>query len=471
MYVLCYATYLAFFHPLSKFPGPKLRAAFYLPFNWEIWTGRIGDNWHALHEEYGDIVRISPTMISVIQPEAWRDIYGHFKTPIPKDPNFYFRDNGVADIIMSNDADHTRFRRLLNHAFSDQALRAQEDIINSYISLLISQLAKKASSDTPVDMTRYMGFAAFDILGDLCFDESFDALKNEDWDWWTSNTIKSRNSFRILRFLRAYPILGFPVMTILKLFPSLNTSRYRHRMHTMKKTSRRLDTETDRKDFISYILKHNDEKGMTRPEIMSLSRILITAGSETSASLLSGAIYYLLQSPEWMSKLQSEIRDSFKEESDMTFTSLRQAKVLNAVIQETFRMYPPVPGPLLRLVQKEGAVVCGKYFPAGCSIGVPQHSAYRSPRNFKYPDIFAPQRFLDDPEFKEDKKSVLQPFSVGPRNCIGQNLAMSEIRLILARLVWHFDMQLEQESQNWRDQRSFVFWDKSALMVRLTQRS
>jgi hypothetical protein len=54
----------------------------------------------------------------------------------------------------------------------------------------------------------------------------------------------------------------------------------------------------------------------------------------------------------------------------------------------------------------------------------------------------------------------LQPFSVGPRNCIGQGLAMGEMRAILARVVWHFDFELCKGSENWDQQKVFSLWEK-----------
>jgi cytochrome P450 len=173
-------------------------------------------------------------------------------------------------------------------------------------------------------------------------------------------------------------------------------------------------------DPCSYILRHNDEKGMTRDEIIKTSGLLIIAGSETSATLLSGAFFYLLKNPDWYSRLQKEIVDIFDDESGMTFASLSQLKALNAVIQEAFRMYPPVPTTLPRLTTQAGAMVCGKYIPPNTSIGIAQWPAYRSSSNFRYPDLYAPERFLGDIEYKDDVRSIIQPFSVGQRNCMGQ---------------------------------------------------
>lgn len=72
--------------------------------------------------------------------------------------------------------------------------------------------------------------------------------------------------------------------------------------------------------------------------------------------------------------------------------------------------------------------------------------------------------------FYNDKRDVLQPFSFGPRNCIGKNLAYNEMRLILARILWNFDLELCQESWEWNEQKSYALWEKPALMCRLKSR-
>lgn len=209
---------------------------------------------------------------------------------------------------------------------------------------------------------------------------------------------------------------------------------------------------------------------MTHDEIKATSATIVIAGSETSATLLGGAIYYLLKNPEWNSKLQQEVRATFTDESQITFASTSQLKILNAIIYETFRVYPPVPIALPRVTPKEGAVVLGTYIPPDITIGIPHYAAYRSSRNFKNSEKYAPERFLGDKEYAEDKRSVIQPFSVGPRNCIGQNLAWAEMRMILVRLTWHFDFEMLDESKDWEKQKVYTLWTKPSLMVKLKDR-
>jgi cytochrome P450 len=220
----------------------------------------------------------------------------------------------------------------------------------------------------------------------------------------------------------------------------------------------------------SYIIENNKGE-ITNRELEQSGGTLIVAGSETSATLLSGALYYLLKNMQWMTKLHQELQDNFQSDSDITFASLSRLEILNAIIKETFRIYPVVPTALPRIVTGGGATVCGYVLPPGTRVGVPQYSMNRSSQHFTNPDIYAPERFLRAKEYANDRLDVIQPFSVGPRNCIGKSLAWAEIRTILARLVWNFQFEMVDKNRDWGRQKEFILWDKPSLMVRLTARN
>jgi len=223
---------------------------------------------------------------------------------------------------------------------------------------------------------------------------------------------------------------------------------------------------------MSYILKYNDEKGMTTQEIESNSSLLIIAGSETTATFLSGITYHLLQTPSVLQNLTSLIRSTFPTESSITFTALQQLEYFTACLEEAFRTYPPVPSGLIRTTLPEGSFIAGRYVPPGSDVYVTQWAAYRSSRNFADPDKFVPERWLKNPpeRYKNDRRKVLQPFSVGPRNCIGRNLAYAEMRLILARVLWNFDLELHPDSANWLPQKVWLLFEKPSLYVKLMPR-
>lgn len=101
----------------------------------------------------------------------------------------------------------------------------------------------------------------------------------------------------------------------------------------------------------------------------------------------------------------------------------------------------------------------------GTRASVHHYTTYRYPENFKNPDAFVPERWLgSDPAYDNDRRKALQPFSYGPRNCLGQNMAMYEMRIILAKVFFSFDIELSKDHLEWADQKVFALWEKGPLM-------
>lgn len=69
--------------------------------------------------------------------------------------------------------------------------------------------------------------------------------------------------------------------------------------------------------------------------------------------------------------------------------------------------------------------------------------------------------------FHGDRRGASQPFSLGSRNCLGKSLAYNEMRVILARLLWNFDLRLCPESEGWHRQYTYTLWEKPPLMCQL----
>jgi cytochrome P450 len=209
--------------------------------------------------------------------------------------------------------------------------------------------------------------------------------------------------------------------------------------------------------------------------------LVSVAGSETTASLLSGLLMWLLRTPHAYHRLTSEIRFKFSEAASMTFLELQELPYMNACIEEALRIFPPVPTGLTRTVPVGGDAVAGEYIAGGTTVSVYSWAATHSPHNFARPDTFVPERWLNDPAesepYKADKKDASQAFSLGPRGCIGKHLSYLELRLILANLLWHFDIRRSLGGDAYdvwdvegdlRHVKAFNTWNKPPLMCRLT---
>ncbi|KAL4917342.1 cytochrome P450 [Aspergillus aurantiobrunneus] len=465
-----YFIYNIYLHPLSIHPGPKWRVASPIPYIIGLVTGRHHIIVKELHQQYGSVVRTAPNKLSFITAPAWRDIYGHKKAnelEMPKDPQWYLPDPNAQHIILSDRERHAHFRRLFSNGFSDRSLRDQEPLLQHYVSLFLDGLE---GLDT-VDIVQRFNWTTFDIIGDLTFGEPFGCLEHSMLHPWVRDMFEAIRGTVYLRVTQEFPGLRQYVNTILpRILPMSSIKRRQENLqYTREKVMRRLNNKDNRPDFMDNVLRQPEGKGLTLPEMFSNSFIFILAGSETTATLLSGAVYLLLRHPEIKQKLVYELDAAFPDETAITTEATSRLTYLAAVIQEALRLYPPVPIGLPRVVPEGGAIVNGQFIPAGTSVTVSHLAAYTAPKNFQDPEVFIPERFIHR-EAYYGQHEVLQPFSHGPRNCIGKNLAYAELRLILARLFHRFEMRLGEESNGWMDQRTYLMWEKPPLHVHLKDR-
>ncbi|KAK1140603.1 hypothetical protein N8T08_010240 [Aspergillus melleus] len=460
-----------YLHPLSKYPGPKLAVISDLAQSYWTFTGVLHSKLKDLHEQYGDVVRIGPNMLVYRNAQAWKDIFGHRKSgdgSFHKDQNFYPPTPSGPMLLAADDANHSRQRRLLAHAFSDRALREQEPILQSYVDLLVLQLNNSVASNETVDLTKWFNYITFDIIGDLAFGEPFGCLKNKGYHSWVTSVFQNVKGGALVRPFRT--MLPSSLLSIL-IPAKLLKMRQKHHHLSREKVQERLSRQTTRPDFWTYVLRHNDEKGMTVKEMEANADLLIIAGSETTASLLSGCVYYLLKNPAVYQKLLDEIRGAFEKYEEINLIAIGKLSYIHAVLEESLRMYPPVPAILPRRVPAGGALINGEFVPEQTSVSIAWYSSLRASTNFAEPESFLPERWLPDnkdPRFASDKKEAQQPFSYGPRNCLGRNLAYAEMRLVAVKLLWNFDLAFEEECEEWDNQKSYNIWEKDPLKVKLT---
>ncbi|TKA73419.1 hypothetical protein B0A49_03039 [Cryomyces minteri] len=468
------AIYNVYFHPLSKYPDPKALAATRLPLLRALAQGKSVSWTQALHNQYGPVVRISPDELSYIDARGWKDIYGHRiagKTANNKDRMFYGKAvNDVDSILLADEAAHSRSRRIFAHAFSDKALKEQEPLFKNYVNLLAVKLNQILGKDpqAKVDVVKYYNFTTFDIMGDLTFGEPLNLLEGSEYNAWVSMIFAGVKASSMMRILRYFPLLD--MFWKLMLPKSLEEKRIQHFQYSTDRVDRRLATSTDRPDIWTLVMNDQEKegKGLSVKEMHSNASLFMIAGTETTATLLSGLTYYLLKNPQCMKKLVDELRGAFATDDEITIEALAQLKYLHACLEEALRLYPPVPIGLPRKTPAEGTTICGDWVAGGTTVSVHHYSTYRSEANFREPNSFIPERWLSDPRFVSDNKAALQPFSFGPRNCLGKNLAYHEMRLILSKVLCNFDLSLCEECENWAEQDVYVLWEKHPLLVNLT---
>lgn len=239
-------------------------------------------------------------------------------------------------------------------------------MIQRHIDHLIRRLHEKCSTESS-DMTVWFNWATFDIIGDLAFGESFGCLEKAETHPWIASIQGNVKAIPILNALRRYRLTG-----ILGLLVPANLVEMRRRnaQFTTDKVDRRLEhAAATRGDLWDSVLadKPDGEPPMSRAEMVSNASAIVLAGSETSATLLSGCLWLLLTNPEYLQKLTNRVRSQFSSPAEIDPQTVTFIEGLQAVLDESLRLYPPVPMQSNRIVGPQGALVAGKWVPGGVS--------------------------------------------------------------------------------------------------------
>ncbi|KAI1389246.1 putative cytochrome P450 monooxygenase [Hypoxylon trugodes] len=470
-YHVSISVYNLLFHPLASYPGPILHRISILPRTAYLLRGELPFHVTNLHAKYGPVVRIAPDELAFCDPQAWKDIYGHKpqgQDEFPKDNKFYRPIKSTpANIFSSSRNDHALLRRQLAHGFSDRSMREQEHIIGAYVDLLVKRLQEHSKGGTKaLNMREWLNWTTFDIIGDLGLGSSFECLEKAEYNPWVRVITKAIKSSS---YMQAITAVGGTRLVTWVAQSGLWKSRQTHRQLVREKVMQRMELGAERPDLIEGLLKKQKEWQMSLRQISINASRLIVAGSETTATLLSGTVFFLTTHEDKLAKLAHEVRSSFKSDEEITLSSVGDLTYMLACLDECLRMYPPVAVGFPRVTPKGGGTIAGHFIPAGYTVSVWQWAINHDPRFWTDPYEFKPERFLGDPRYKNDRFDAMQPFSVGPRNCIGKNLAYAEMRLILAKIIYNFDMRLDDGALNWlASQKNYVLWDKPVLGVYIT---
>jgi len=275
-----------------------------------------------------------------------------------------------------------------------------------------------------------------DFMGDMAFGGGFELMKaGKDIDGiWTllESTI-------CITAVTSHISWGVPIFLAVA---RKKSTFIRSRDFCKEWTLKRLRMGANRKDLF-YHLSGEELPENERPpqgQIAQNGQLAIIAGSDTTSSVLTAALYYLLLNPEAYESLQAEVDGAFPSgEEPMDVTKLGQMEWLNGSINEALRLQPAVPSGSQRFVGKgEGIKVLGhQMIPEETQIVLHTYSIHRDPRNFHTPDAFLPERWFRTGA-GDHNTAAFFPFSYGPANCAGKNLALMEMRVLLCWVIRQF---------------------------------
>jgi cytochrome P450 len=417
-------------------PGPRDRA-----FGLRLLADMEGDYlgfWREARRRHGDTVHMRHGWLhhyGFMHPDQMREAL------VDKARSFIRYEQHIAvmrqlhgnSVIITEGATWLRQRRTLLPAFSPKRFDAYAGQVTAAAADAYASLP--ADGHTPIDAEHTMNMLAMDIILRTMFGNKV----NED----TARTEQAIRTLAAIGYAEMFLPFAMPAWAPL---PRQVLKRRELRLldglvrsHIRERRARAGAGQEPGEDLLGMLLAARDDEGDGRPllddEIRDQLMTVFLAGHETTATALAWAAWALAADPALAARAAAEA-DGVLGTRAPTMADLPRLPLLAAVVKETLRRYPPVPGVLMRRAIED--VQIGEWLvPKGSLVTIPFFIAQGDARWFPQPERFDPERFLGDAA-RELPRGAYIPFGSGPRVCIGNGFATMEMTLALAMLVQRF---------------------------------
>ncbi|KAJ4286072.1 hypothetical protein N0V90_013421 [Kalmusia sp. IMI 367209] len=408
-----------------------------------------------------DTVPFEKTMILVVDPDL--------SASISADPMLHKTDRyhdiispiaGSNNMLISEGTKWKQQRAAFNPGFSAQHLMEQVPTILEVFEEYVKALDLHATRNEVFRVEEEATKLTVDVIGKIVLDHDFESFTktNEFVTALRSILTWMEDSQSLNLFHRKHPIrpLAFKYYKkkLDRYIGDIIDERFRNRdtsesSKKRKKTSIDLAIQAYFKESGLDIASKNATMDAKFKEVMIDNMlILVFAGHDTTASTICYTYHELRKHPEVLSKVRQEMDEVFgfgisaSEQIRQDPYKINKCEFTLAVIKETLRLWPP--GSTIRDGRKDYFIkdpVTGEMLPTeGCMIWPVLAAMHRSHKVWG-PDAheFKPERFLS-PNVEKIPPNAFRPFEKGPRNCIGQELALLELRIVLALTIREFDV-------------------------------
>ncbi|XP_030250031.1 cytochrome P450 4T8 isoform X1 [Sparus aurata] len=372
-------------------------------------------------------------------------------TAEPKDDLAYrFIESWIGDgLLVSKGQKWFRHRRLLTPGFHYDVLKAYIKPMSDSTKTMLDKWESYANTDKSFELFEHVSLMTLDSILKCAFSHN----SNCQTEGGTNAYIKAVYELSNLINLR---FRTFPYHSDLIFY--LSPHGYRHRKacsvthsHTREVIRKRKEALKEEKeldriqakrnlDFLDILLLARDEnqQGLSDEDIRAEVDTFMFEGHDTTASGLSFILYSLACHPEHQKMCREEIMQALEGKDTMEWEDLSKIPYTTMCIKESLRLYPPVPG-MNRKTTKPITFFDGRTLPAGSFVGTSVYGIHRNAAVWENPDVFDPLRFLPENTSRRSPHAFV-PFSAGPRNCIGQNFAMNELKVATALTLKKYEL-------------------------------
>ncbi|XP_046841639.1 cholesterol 24-hydroxylase-like isoform X2 [Xenia sp. Carnegie-2017] len=401
------------------------------------------------HIKYGDIVVIwlfFLPWVNVADPYTIKAIL--LVQKFPKDPRFYrecletlFGERAMGRSLLTNlnDEQWQHRRSLMNPAFHRLYLRNLMCHFNSSTDIFLAKLRNVAENGMYVKMADEFSLVTLDVICKAGFGIDLDVIIDPQSPFIQSyNMILKGVEEAFVNPLHKWDFTSYPrqreVIKALRFLRNTGRDTIRRRTHTLSNDSKKFQ------DILDHILSDGRDPRLSEEDLIDDFVTFFSSGHETTSSTLSFCLLELLHNNDVFCNAVQEIKNVLGAQNDVTYDDLPKFKYLDYCLKETLRLYPPAPG-IIRVTPNN--VKLNKYvIPKGTTISSSPYVMGRHPQHWANPEGFQPERWRCTNDEGQVSTGVYFPFSLGPRNCIGQQFAMIESKVILAKFLNTFNVEL-----------------------------
>ncbi|XP_062975090.1 ultra-long-chain fatty acid omega-hydroxylase [Elgaria multicarinata webbii] len=396
--------------------------------------------------------------LSLIHPDYIKPVITASAAIAPKDELFYgFLKPWLGDgLLLSSGKKWGKHRRMLTPAFHFDILKPYMNIFNQSTDIMHAKWRKLASAGpASLDMFEQISLMTLDSLQKCVFSYNSNCQeKSSDYiaailelsslvvrrqriplhhfDWFYYWTADGR------RFRRACDTVHRFTANVIQ--------QRRIALDRLGQDAWIKSKQGKTVDFIDVLLLAKDEDGhhLSDGDIAAEADTFMFEGHDTTASGLSWVLYNLARHPEYQDQCRKEVQDLMqcRDTEEIEWEDLSQMPFTTMCIKESLRLHPPVTI-ISRRCTEDVKLPDGRVIPKGNVCLVSIFGTHHNPAVWPEPEVYNPYRF--DPEtFQHQSPLAFVPFSAGPRNCIGQNFAMSELKVALALTLLRFVVQLDE---------------------------
>ncbi|XP_053753332.1 cytochrome P450 4F2 isoform X1 [Panthera pardus] len=410
----------------------------------------------------GFVTWLGPTipLITLCHPDMIRTITNASAAIAPKDVVFYsFLKPWLGDGLLLSAGDKwSSHRRMLTPAFHFNILKHYVKIFNDSVNVMHAKWKRLVSEgSTRLDMFEHISLMTLDSLQKCVF--SFDSNCQEKPSEYIAAILelsalvakRHQQIFMHMDFLYYLTPDGQRFRRACRLVHNFTDAVIQERRRTLPDEGvddfLKAKAKAKTLDFIDVLLltKDKDGKQLSDEDIRAEADTFMFGGHDTTASGLSWVLYNLAKHPEYQERCRQEVQELLRdrEPKEIEWDDLAQLPFLTMCIKESLRLHPPVTV-VSRCCTQDVVLPDGRVIPKGVICLVSIFGTHHNPSVWPDPEVYNPFRF--DPEnIKERSSLAFIPFSAGPRNCIGQTFALTEIKVVLALTLLRFRVLPDKE--------------------------